>query len=71
MAGPPEYLEVRNEFYSDTQGILLVYDATNASSFESLPLWLDELRHYLPEDAVRTWFLGSVQLFDSTVQAYI
>lgn len=66
MAGPPEYLEVRNEFYSDTQGILLVYDATNASSFESLPLWLDELRHYLPEDAVRTWFSGSVQLSDKT-----
>jgi len=26
MAGSPEYLEVRNEFYKDAQGAVLVYD---------------------------------------------
>ncbi|GBF91615.1 hypothetical protein Rsub_04355 [Raphidocelis subcapitata] len=42
MAGAPEYFEVRNEFYRDTQGALLVFDATSRQSFESLAGWLDE-----------------------------
>ena len=35
---------MRNEFYKDTQGALLVYDVTNRESFESLESWLDEIK---------------------------
>ncbi len=46
LAGPDEYYEVRNEFYKDAQGALLVYDVTNRASFEMLELWLDEAKRH-------------------------
>lgn len=42
LAGSPDYLEVRNEFYKDSQAALLVYDVTNRPSFEGLSSWLAE-----------------------------
>ncbi len=33
---------VRNEFYKDTQGALLVFDCTSRRSFESLDAWHKE-----------------------------
>ena len=36
--------QVRNEFYKDTQGALLVYDVSDRHSFESLELWLNEMK---------------------------
>ena len=35
---------MRNEFYKDTQGALLVYDVSDKASFESLEQWLQEMR---------------------------
>lgn len=45
-------MQVRNEFYKDTQGALLVYDVTNRASFEALSDWLIEMRTHLtkPQD---------------------
>jgi DnaJ family protein C protein 27 len=34
FSGHPLFYEVRNEFYRDVQGILLVFDLTNRRSFE-------------------------------------
>lgn len=36
--------KVRNEFYRDTQGVILVYDVTNRASFEALESWLSEMK---------------------------
>ena len=36
LSGHPEFYDVRNEFYKDTQGCLLVYDVTARRSFEQL-----------------------------------
>lgn len=44
MAGHPIFFEVRNEFYKDTQGAMLVYDVSNRSSFEALDYWMKEMR---------------------------
>ncbi|XP_072041878.1 dnaJ homolog subfamily C member 27-like [Amphiura filiformis] len=44
MAGHDIFYEVRNEFYRDTQGAILVYDVCNRSSFEALDAWLGEMR---------------------------
>ncbi|ETP49301.1 hypothetical protein F442_05170 [Phytophthora nicotianae P10297] len=42
LSGLPEYLEVRNEFYKDTQGGVLMFDVSSRKSFESLDSWLRE-----------------------------
>lgn len=52
MAGPAEYLEVRNEFYKDAQGALLIYDITNRASFESITSWVEESKKYGAPDMV-------------------
>lgn len=45
MAGHPIFYEVRNEFYRDSQGALLVYDVCDRVSFDSLDAWLQEMRN--------------------------
>ena len=42
LSGHPEFFEIRNEFYKDTQGVVLVYDVTSRESFEDLDTWLAE-----------------------------
>ncbi|KAH7484753.1 DnaJ-like protein subfamily C member 27 [Phytophthora ramorum] len=42
LSGLPEYLEVRNEFYKDTQGGILMFDVSSRRSFEYLDSWLRE-----------------------------
>lgn len=37
-------LQVRNEFYRDTQGAILVYDSGNKQSFDNLEKWLQEMK---------------------------
>ncbi|XP_060589581.1 dnaJ homolog subfamily C member 27-like [Ruditapes philippinarum] len=44
MAGHPIFYEVRNEFYKDTQGAIVVFDVSDRSSFESLDHWLLEMQ---------------------------
>ena len=48
LAGQPFFYDVRNEFYSGSQGAFLVYDASNRASFEELGRWMLELRSNLP-----------------------
>lgn len=38
---------MRNEFYKDTQGVLLVYDVGSKESFDSLDSWLAEMKQEL------------------------
>ena len=40
-------LQVRNEFYKDSQGGLLVFDASSRASFENLVQWVSW--HFLPK----------------------
>ena len=46
LSGPKEFLEVRNEFYKDTQGVLLLYDVSSRESFDELDGWLTEATKY-------------------------
>lgn len=46
LSGHSEFFEVRNEFYKDTQGCLLVYDVTSRDSFNQLDDWLAEAMKY-------------------------
>ncbi|XP_028581048.2 dnaJ homolog subfamily C member 27 isoform X1 [Podarcis muralis] len=47
MAGHPFFYEVRNEFYKDTQGVILVYDVGLKESFDALDSWLAEMKQEL------------------------
>mmetsp|Transcript_49946 Transcript_49946/g.104232 ORF Transcript_49946/g.104232 Transcript_49946/m.104232 type:complete len:187 (-) Transcript_49946:7-567(-) len=42
LAGGQEYFEVRNEFYKDAQGSILVFDVSSRESFEALDSWAQE-----------------------------
>ena len=39
--------QVRNEFYKDTQGVILVYDVGQKESFDALDAWLAEMKQEL------------------------
>lgn len=53
LAGSQEFFDIRNEFYKDAQGCLLVFDVTNAKSFAALDGWLQEAqKHNCPKDLV-------------------
>lgn len=43
----PLSLQVRNEFYKDTQGVILVYDVGQKESFDALDTWLAEMKQEL------------------------
>ena len=46
LAGQDRYLMVRQRFYTDTEGILLLYDITRKSSLEHVSRWYKEvLKH--------------------------
>ncbi|KAJ3213717.1 hypothetical protein HDU67_002558 [Dinochytrium kinnereticum] len=52
VAGDPVYFEIRNEFYKDTHGAMLVYDVTSRKSFEALDKWVDELFSFYANEVV-------------------
>lgn len=41
------YVKVRNEFYKDTQGVILVYDVGQKDTFDALDAWLAEMKQEL------------------------
>jgi len=47
FSGHPLFYEVRNEFYRDVQGVLLVFDVSNRRSFETLDYWISEMKKEL------------------------
>lgn len=46
LAGGDEYFEIRNEFYKDAQGALLVFDVSDRKSFEVLDKWISEAQKH-------------------------
>jgi DnaJ homolog subfamily C member 27 len=42
LSGLPEFFEIRNEFYKETQGCMLVYDVASKESFLECDSWLSE-----------------------------
>jgi DnaJ homolog subfamily C member 27 len=42
LSGDDRFREVRNEFYRDTQGVVLVFDPSKRDTFENLSNWIQE-----------------------------
>ncbi|PIK61268.1 putative dnaJ-like subfamily C member 27 [Apostichopus japonicus] len=62
--------KVRNEFYKDTQGALLVFDVTNRASFDALDSWLAEMRQEIgdPSEMEKVVFCLCANKVDRTSQ---
>ncbi|KAH0787486.1 small GTP-binding protein [Histomonas meleagridis] len=41
-SGDDMYFEIRNEFYQESDGIILCYDCSNKETFNKLSNWIDE-----------------------------
>ena len=46
LSGSPEYIDVRNELYMNTDAIFIVFDVTNTVTFEMLDTWMKEVMKY-------------------------
>ena len=46
LSGNPDYVEVRNEFYKESNLIFLTFDLTSKKSFDKLDMWLREVSKY-------------------------
>ena len=68
MAGHPLFYEVRNEFYKDTQGVLLVFDVSSQQSFDGLQSWLNEMKKEMgdPADMDKVVFVVCANKTDKT-----
>jgi GTPase SAR1 family protein len=53
---------VRNEFYKDSNAIILVYDVTNKKSLDGLDMWLREANDNGIE-IVPTFIIGNKVIF--------
>jgi small GTP-binding protein len=48
-AGQEKFNSVTPVYYRDAKGVILVYDITNARSFERVQKWIEEVRSYNKE----------------------
>mmetsp|Transcript_24914 Transcript_24914/g.24383 ORF Transcript_24914/g.24383 Transcript_24914/m.24383 type:complete len:102 (+) Transcript_24914:136-441(+) len=46
LSGDQIFVEVRNEFYKDSQVLFIIYDVTNKKSFDAIDMWLREVSKY-------------------------
>ena len=44
LSGNDDYKQIREEFYADTQGVIMVFDVDNRDSFTSLVHWEKEMK---------------------------
>ena len=42
LSGDQKFVEVRNEFYKESQALLIMFDITRKSTFDALDMWLRE-----------------------------
>jgi len=59
VAGDPMYYEVRNEFYRDTHGAILVFDLSFRKSFENLNQWITEINKYMNNKKIVIHLIGN------------
>ncbi len=55
LSGHPEFVDIRTEFYNDTQGCVLVYDVTSRKSFTGLEQWIKEATKHASASGSGGW----------------
>ncbi len=46
LSGDSTYIDVRNEFYKDSQVLFIMFDVTVRKSFDAIDMWLREVSKY-------------------------
>ena len=46
LSGDPTYIDVRNEFYKDSQVLFICFDVTSRKTFDAIDMWLREVSKY-------------------------
>lgn len=46
LSGDQSYIEVRNEFYKDSNVMFIIFDITSKKSFDAMDMWLREASKY-------------------------
>lgn len=59
FSGQPEFFEVRNEFYRDSNAIILVMDLSLRSSLHGLDMWIREANENGVEPEVPLFVVGT------------
>ena len=50
--GDEKFRAITRQYYNDANGILLIYDITNRDSFDSISLWVNEIKNNSPAEAI-------------------
>eukprot|EP00494_Astrolonche_serrata_P000998 UN01004 len=50
LAGRKRFKDIRPMYYKYAAGVVLCYDTNEKESFDSLGLWIDEIKQYAPDD---------------------
>jgi Ras-related protein Rab-1A len=52
-AGQERFRTITSSYYRGAHGIIIVYDVTDAESFENIKEWLDEVNRYSYKDVIK------------------
>ena len=50
--GDEKFRAITRQYYNDANGIMLIYDITNKDSFDSITLWINEIKNNSPAEAI-------------------
>ncbi|PHJ14884.1 ras family protein, partial [Cystoisospora suis] len=59
ISGKAVFTDIAREFFKESDAVVLVFDVTSRSSFESLPRWLDLLQPYLDDRRFSLFLCGN------------
>jgi len=60
LAGQSKYQRIRFQFYQGSDGILLVFDLTNRSTFENIFKWYEDMKKNIPHsDKIKFILIGN------------
>ena len=52
-AGTEKFKTITNAYYKGSQGVIIVFDTTDKSSFKDADFWMGEAKKYAPENSIR------------------
>lgn len=58
-AGQERFRNITNQYYKGADGIILVYDVTDRTSFEKIREWMNQIRQNTTEDEIGLVLLGN------------
>ena len=66
-AGQERFRSITNAYYRGAMGIIVVYDVTNADSFKSIRVWLDNVTRLASDGVFKMLVANKIDLVDRRV----